>query len=316
LQRSIGPMVRIETRFPIGLARAHVDANQLELALLNLVVNARDALPESGSITIAAREEAVDAGEANILSPGAYVCLSVSDTGDGMDEAVLARAMEPFFTTKGIGKGTGLGLSMVHGLAAQSGGRLVLKSRKGEGTTAEIWLPVAKARDEEALAWSPAGPTAAATGSASAATVLAVDDDALVLSGTTAMLEDLGHTVIEACSGSEALAILHSGRPVDLVITDQAMPGMTGAQLANAIKAQWPDLPVMLATGYAELPSDTDPDLPKLNKPFSQEMLARAIAEGTRGVEESDKVVPSPATGLILQAASRPAESHRHRSTA
>ena len=117
------------------------DANQLEMALLNLAVNARDAMPDGGPITIAAREEDVAARPARGLAPGDYVCLSVSDTGEGMDEATLARAAEPFFTTKGVGKGTGLGLSMVHGMAEQSGGRLVLKSKEGEGTTAELWLP-------------------------------------------------------------------------------------------------------------------------------------------------------------------------------
>jgi PAS domain S-box-containing protein len=141
LQRSIGPMVRIETRFPLGLSLAQVDANQLELALLNLVVNARDAMPDGGTITIAGQEQTIGSNHISGLAPGRYVCLSVSDTGQGMDEVTLARAMEPFFTTKGVGKGTGMGLSMVHGLAAQSGGRLVLTSRKGEGTTAEVWLP-------------------------------------------------------------------------------------------------------------------------------------------------------------------------------
>jgi signal transduction histidine kinase len=132
LQRSIGPTIRIETRFPLHLPRALVDGHQLELALLNLVVNARDAMPDGGTITISAREE----GQAG------FICLSVADTGEGMDEATLAHASEPFFTTKGTGKGTGLGLSMVHGLAEQSGGALALKSQKGEGTTAEIWLPI------------------------------------------------------------------------------------------------------------------------------------------------------------------------------
>jgi len=122
LQRSIGPMIRIETRFPLGLPCAQVDANQLELALLNLVVNAREAMQEGGTITVAGQERAIQAGHTNGLAPGGYVCLSVSDTGEGMDEATLARAMEPFFTTKEVGNGTGLGLSMVHGLAAQPGG--------------------------------------------------------------------------------------------------------------------------------------------------------------------------------------------------
>ncbi|HEY0421084.1 MAG TPA: ATP-binding protein, partial [Acetobacteraceae bacterium] len=144
LRSSLGSQVRIGTRFPPSLHRAHVDVNQLELALLNLAVNARDAMPEGGELTIGARFERVAPGEAGTLSPGGYVVVSVTDTGEGMEEAILARAMEPFFTTKEVGKGTGLGLSMVHGLAAQSGGRLVLRSRKGQGTTAELWLPEAR----------------------------------------------------------------------------------------------------------------------------------------------------------------------------
>src|SRR5215210_7622016 len=151
LQRSIGT-VQIETRFPLRLAPVLVDANQLELAVLNLIVNARDAMPEGGTITVAAREEVIRSSSAGGLRPGNYVSLSVVDTGIGMDEATLERVIEPFFTTKGIGKGTGLGLSMVHGLAEQSGGRLVLKSRKGHGTTAEIWLPVAEVAGENAPA--------------------------------------------------------------------------------------------------------------------------------------------------------------------
>ena len=147
LQRSIGPMVQIETRFPLGLPHAKVDANQLELALLNLVVNARDAMPEwRRDHRSCAREDRCRWSLQVVSAPGSYICLSVTDTGQGMDEATIARALEPFYTTKGVGQGTGLGLPMVHGLAAQSGGRLVLKSRPGEGTTAEVWLPTAEVR--------------------------------------------------------------------------------------------------------------------------------------------------------------------------
>ena len=144
LQRSLGPSVAIETRFPLVSKPVLGDANQLEMILLNLTVNARDAMPDGGQIVIAAREEVLRPGEGSRLKPGAYVCLTVRDTGIGMDEATLRRAMEPFFTTKGPGKGTGLGLSMVHGVAEQSGGWFTLRSRPGEGTTAELWLPVAE----------------------------------------------------------------------------------------------------------------------------------------------------------------------------
>lgn len=275
LQHSLGSSVTIETRFPLVLDMVCADENQLELALLNLAVNARDAMPEGGTIIIAARQETVTLAHATKLPFGRYVCLSVTDTGEGMDEATLARAMEPFFTTKGIGKGTGLGLSMVHGLTEQSGGRFILKSRKGEGTTAELWLPVAEADREPAAEDRKAAETPRAT---RPLVVLAVDDDSLVLLNTAALLEELGHTVLEASSAREALAILHHEKHVDLVITDQVMPHTTGTQLAERIRAEWPNLPIVLATGFAELPADADPTLPRLDKPFGQNELAKAIA--------------------------------------
>jgi PAS domain S-box-containing protein len=274
LRRTIGPLIVIEARMPEALAAIQADANQLELALLNLTMNARDAMPNGGTIVIAAREETVpDGGPAGPLVPGRYVCLSVTDTGEGMDEATLKRAAEPFFTTKGIGKGTGLGLSMVHGLAEQSGGRLVLHSKVGEGTTAELWLPLAEAVAAHGAAAS-SGDVGA--GSTRPLTVLAVDDDRLVLMNTVAMLEEMGHTVLEATSGQQALDILRRHATLDLLITDEAMPQMTGLQLAKTVRAERPDLPIILATGYAEVPRDST--LPKLSKPFFQEDLVRAVA--------------------------------------
>ncbi len=250
--------IRVETLFPMHLPKVKVDANQLELAVLNLAVNARDAMPDGGLITIAAREEQDEGG----LSNSGYVALSVSDTGCGMDDEILKHAQEPFFTTKGVGKGTGLGLSMVHGLAEQSGGRLVLKSRPGEGTTADIWLPIAEeAAVPELRAEAPA-PAARASRQLS---VLVVDDDLLVLENTAAMLEDLGHIVVEARSGDEALALLRRTRTVDLVVTDYAMPGMTGLQLASAVAAERPETVILLSTGYADLPSDARSGLPRLS---------------------------------------------------
>jgi CheY-like chemotaxis protein len=206
-----------------------------------------------------------------------------------MDEATLARAQEPFFTTKGVGKGTGLGLSMVQGLAAQSGGRLVLRSLKGEGTTAEVWLPVAdyatitSIKDAEDYKPTPA---------IHALTVLVVDDDPLVLANTAAMLDDLGHTAGEASSGLQALDLLRAGRTFDLVITDQAMSGMTGVQLAREIQEEWPNLPVLLATGYADVPPGPDANLIRLSKPFGQDALARAIAECLNRHTDTAKVLP------------------------
>ncbi|CAN5188707.1 PAS domain-containing sensor histidine kinase [soil metagenome] len=274
LQSSLGPSVQIETRFPPKLDHVHADLNQLEMALLNLAVNARDAMPDGGSIVIAAREETVKPRSRSKLKAGRYVRLSVKDSGEGMDKATLRRAMEPFFTTKGVGRGTGLGLSMVHGMTEQSGGRLFLKSRKGEGTTAEIWLPIAKV--SRATQQAERFITDSASGG-HPLVVLAVDDDGLVLMNTAVMLQDLGHTVFEASSGSQALEILQREPSIDLVITDHAMPRMTGAQLAAAIKTEWPDLPVILATGYAELPPGVDANLPKLGKPFRQQDLMQAV---------------------------------------
>jgi PAS domain S-box-containing protein len=276
--------IRIETRFPMDLPKVKADANQLELAILNLAVNARDAMPNGGVITIAARED----HDENNPSEKRHVALSVADTGCGMDEETLKHAQEPFFTTKGIGKGTGLGLSMVNGLAEQSGGRLVLKSRVGEGTTAEIWLPVA----EEAAAPTLRGePIVSIPRSSRRLSVLVVDDDLLVLENTAAMLEDLGHAVVEARSGEEALALLRRTRTVDLAIMDYAMPGMTGLQLADAVAAERPGTVLLLSTGYAELPSGEHSSLPRISKPFDQAALAKAIEAAIRETEHTGPVV-------------------------
>jgi CheY-like chemotaxis protein len=278
LQRSIGSGIQITTQFPLRLSPAFADPNQLELALLNLTVNARDAMPHGGIITIAASEQEVtDSSEG--LAPGAYVCISVSDTGEGMDEATLARAAEPFFTTKGVGKGTGLGLSMIHGFASQSGGTLRLKSVQGQGTTAEIWLPARKEADAKRKApelGEEVGPMQEPL------CVLVVDDDELVLMNTTAMLEDLGHKVLEASSGEQALRTMRRAPAIQLVITDHLMPGMTGIQLIEALRPDRPDVPVILATGFADLPVNVAPGVARLDKPFRQKDLARTIAGAMR----------------------------------
>ena len=274
LERSLGPSIAIETRFPLSLSQVLGDANQLELALLNLAVNARDAMPKGGPLVISAREEIVGPGHASKLEPGNYVCLSVIDAGEGMSADTLKRATEPFFTTKGAGKGTGLGLSMVHGVSEQSGGRLILKSKVGEGTTAELWL---RATKTPAIA-AAAAPAAPETPTTTALTILAVDDDALILMNTSAMLEDLGHRVFTAMSGREALEIL-AKQPVDLLITDQAMPGMTGYQLAEAVRERRPNMPIILASGYAELPAGSNLALHRLAKPFWQSELDQCLAK-------------------------------------
>jgi len=276
LQRSLGPSIMIESHFPIGLSMVRADSNQLESALLNLAVNARDAMPKGGPMIISAHEEDVPMGSSLRLVPGKYVCLSIEDKGEGMPEDTINRATEPFFTTKGVGKGTGLGLSMVQGFAEQSGGRLRLKSEVGIGTTAEVWLPAADAMYEPEMA---AVQKSRKDSGTHELVVLAVDDDFLVRMGTAAMLEDLGHSVKEASSGEEALEILAQGIKVDLVITDQAMPRMTGVGLAEAILARQPDMPIILATGYAELQEGLGPKLPRLSKPFSQEQLSVAMRD-------------------------------------
>lgn len=273
LERSLGPSIFIETRFPLKLPWIKTDPNQLEMALLNLMVNARDAMPQGGHIVVAARPESV--GKGQVLHPGSYVCLSVNDKGEGMDAATLARATDPFFTTKEVGKGTGLGLPMVHGLAQESGGALVLKSQKGKGTTAELWFPVADSAP--AATTVDEVPPSTAT-MARKLTVLVVDDDPLVLTNMTAMLEDLGHTVHEASSAREALSILGWESGIELVLTDQAMPQMTGAELIGEIKSRWPKLSTILATGFAELPSGLDSlQQITLAKPFLQYDLQQAV---------------------------------------
>jgi CheY-like chemotaxis protein len=199
----------------------------------------------------------------------------VTDSGHGMDEMTLARAADPFFTTKGVGRGTGLGLSMVHGLAEQSGGRLALHSRPGQGTTAEIWMrAAAHERRAETEAQAPQRPEPRVA----PLTVLVVDDDPLVLVNTAVMLEDLGHQVIEASSAAQALRVLDDGVVVDLLITDQVMPGMTGAVLIERAQRDRPDFPVLLATAFGELSDNAAAAIPKLVKPFQQEALARAIS--------------------------------------
>ena len=288
LERSLGPSIPIETRFPLKLPIVEADPNQLELAILNLAVNARDAMPQGGTVTIGARPEIIAADHQIGLPAGSYLCLWVSDEGEGMDAETLARATEPFFTTKGVGKGTGLGLPMVHGVAEQSGGRFLLKSMKGAGTTAEIWLPAAL----QAAAAKHVAAAAAEVPTAGPLIILAVDDDNLVLRNTAAMLEDLGHTVFEAASGEQAMDILRRENHIDLVITDQAMPGITGAQLAEAIAAGWPDMPIIIATGFAEMAPGLAMNVPRLSKPFNQTALARSVSAAIRTRRDPVSVVP------------------------
>ena len=273
LERALGPSVFVSTRFPLSLPLVHTDKSQLETALLNLAVNARDAMPKGGPIVLSTDYRSTDSSTAGKLKPGNYVVLSVTDTGQGMDADTLNRATEPFFTTKGVGKGSGLGLSMVHGLAEQSGGTLLLKSKIGHGTTAELWLPLASS---EAKKPSAEVPVRGSSPKFQAKKVLAVDDDALVLMNTVALLEELGHTVFDAMSGEEALKMLER-EDIDLIVTDYAMPKMTGGELATTIKLQWPHVKIIVATGYAEMPDEHKDKFERLGKPFSSEDLKAAI---------------------------------------
>ena len=265
LERSLGPRVVLHVDIPEVLPPASIDANQLELAILNLAINARDAMPDGGSIDI--KVSAHRASNDPSLSSGDYLKLSVIDSGTGMPPEILKRAIEPFFSTKPLGKGTGLGLSMVHGLAVQLGGALQLSSKVGEGTNATLVLPIATAAPEAASAAAPAQKANRS------AVILLVDDDPLIAMSTTEMLEDLGHRVIGASSGAHALDIIRSGQQIDLMVTDHVMPGMTGIELAAVSRQLRPSLPILLATGYAELPEGTQVDLPRLAKPYHQDQL-------------------------------------------
>jgi CheY-like chemotaxis protein/anti-sigma regulatory factor (Ser/Thr protein kinase) len=276
LQSSLGPSIHIQAEFAEALSPVLADVNQLELAILNLATNARDAMPQGGRILIQAQERSGEevAAPDRQLAPGRYVCLTITDEGEGMDEATLALAVDPFFTTKGVGKGTGLGLSMVHGLAEQLGGRLMLKSEKGVGTTAELWLPVAG----DAVADKPPA-VESAVPPVNGLKVLVVDDDSLVLTSTRLLIEDLGHQVLCASSGVQALELYERFQDFDLVITDMAMPQMDGAQLAKLLRDRQPTLPIILATGYAERLEGFATQLPRLIKPFKQIDLVQIIGQ-------------------------------------
>jgi signal transduction histidine kinase len=271
LARSLGPEIGLSFDLTTRPAISLIDANQVELALLNLAVNARDAMPNGGELRIGVdRVSEADAGE---VPGGEFVRVWVSDSGTGMDEATLQRAIDPFFSTKELGKGTGLGLSMVHGLAVQLHGELRLQSTLGKGTRAELYFPatlqIAARRSENDVAIVPA---------ARRSRILLVDDDALISRSSVDMLEDLGHEVLGASSGKEALDVLRSTDPIDLLITDFAMPGMTGMQLIECAREIFPDLHVLLATGYAELPNGSTNDVPRIGKPYTQPQLASEIA--------------------------------------
>jgi signal transduction histidine kinase/CheY-like chemotaxis protein len=272
VRRSLGPTIHVVVDLPGALPAVRVDPNQLELALLNLAVNARDAMPGGGRLSIAAAVQAVDDGDPVGLRAGGYVRLIAADTGIGMDKATLTRAVEPFFSTKGLGKGTGLGLSMIHGLAAQSGGTLRIESEVGRGTSIELWLPVSDEAADDADA-DESEPLPAPQH----ATVLLVDDEEIVRTATADMLRDLGYSVVEMPSASQAIAAIRSGVDVDVLVTDYLMPGMTGASLIHELRAMGAGLPTLLVTGYAATGEDVPHDVPRLAKPFRQADIAAQV---------------------------------------
>ena len=272
MQRTIGPHIQVDVETMPDLPPARIDPGQLELAILNLAVNARDAMGGGGRLRIRLDEVTVAHG-GDGLEPGRYIRLAVKDSGVGMDELTLKRAIEPFFTTKGHGEGTGLGLSMVHGLAAQSGGALRINSRVGKGTTAALWLPAADGEAEELKDRDNRLPVQPRR-----ATILLVDDEDLVRQATAEMLREMGHRVVEARSGAAALSQLGADHEFDLLITDYLMPGMRGSELAEEVRRRLPGLPALLMTGYANLAKGEAAGIPRLSKPFREADLARHVA--------------------------------------
>jgi signal transduction histidine kinase len=275
-----GPRIRVEFEVDPGLPPARADANQLEMALLNLSVNARDAMRDGGALVISARRREIalgpgpeSAGRPRLdLPPGDYVAIGVADTGVGMDEETLRRCVEPFFSTKGLGRGTGLGLSMVHGLASQLGGALEIESAPGHGSRFTLWLPASE-RLDHAAADAPAAPEARPV----RGLALVVDDEDLVRASTADMLAELGYDVIEASCAEDALTLLDGPAAVDVLVTDHMMPGMTGVELARAVRASRPCTNVLIISGYAEV-EGLAPELPRLAKPFRQNDLAESLA--------------------------------------
>ncbi len=271
--RSLGPTIVFRTVMPDHPAIATVDANQLELALLNLCVNSRDAMPGGGELAVTIGCAPASAAPV-ALPPGEYVTLAVRDTGTGMSAQTIARAIEPFYTTKEVGKGTGLGLSMVHGLAAQLGGAMHIASTPGAGTTITLWLPAAGAAAAGGSAEEPAARLPSRS-----ARILLVDDEELVRSVSADILRDAGYDVTEAASPAAAREILRSGYTPEVLVTDQLMPGGKGSDLAVEFTALVPHLAVLIVTGFTDMPSAP---WPRLAKPFS----GAALVERVRGLVE------------------------------
>jgi CheY-like chemotaxis protein/two-component sensor histidine kinase len=271
INSTVGPQVVLNIEVAEGMPFAKADPNQLEMAVLNLAVNARDAMDGPGVIGISVSAEVLEEGEVSNLRPGRYIRLLVSDTGHGMDESTLCRAIEPFFSTKGVGQGTGLGLSMAHGLATQLGGALTIASQVGKGTQVSIWLPDCE-ECPRASDGIPGEKRSTWTG-----TALLVDDEACIRISTADMLNALGFAVTEASSAESALAAIDGGMVPELLITDHLMPGMTGVQLARLVRERWPNTKTLIVSGFADV-DGIDPSFARLTKPFMQGELEAAIA--------------------------------------
>lgn len=282
LTRTLGGFIRIERELSERLWMAMVDPDQLELAILNLCINARDAMAENGVLTLSTRNETVEEGQVTDLGRGEYVVISVADTGAGMTPEILSRVLEPFFTTKEVGKGTGLGLSMVYGLAQQSGGTVTINSAVGVGTTVELYLSKT-VTDESSV---PNREVSSDTPSEKMR-ILLVDDDAEVRTVTAAYLNEMGHRVVEAADGAAALEILKTDDQLDLLIADFAMPGMTGLELVVKARTLDPEVGVLLVTGYAD-PERMPEDYPVLHKPFTRADLGAKVAEAARKADSAD----------------------------
>jgi CheY-like chemotaxis protein len=295
LRRTLGGTVDVRTALASDLWSALVDPHQLELVILNLAINARDAMPLGGGVTIATRNVAAGEIDKSLgLAPGDYVRLSVADTGVGMTPEVLARACDPFFTTKEVGKGSGLGLAQVYGVARQSGGALRIESTVGQGTAVEIYLPRSFGRPAAAAEPRQRQPAGTVAGGA---TVLVVDDHEDVREVATAQLEALGYQVVQAASGKVALDLLGSGNGIDLLMVDYAMPEMSGVDLARAVQRKCPEMPVLIVTGYADtaLVHGQIPLARIMKKPYRMTELAEAVENllRRRGAERpAGNVVP------------------------
>jgi PAS domain S-box-containing protein len=279
LRRTIGETIDLAIVAANDLWLTLCDPNQLESALLNLAINARDAMPDGGKLTLSTANVRLDGVTADspALSPGDYVCIGVADTGTGMSAEVAARAFDPFFTTKPIGQGTGLGLSMIYGFARQSNGHVTIDSKLGQGTSVKLYLP----RHDGDIAAQHAAAIRAAEHAATGETVMVVEDEPVVRAVILEMLDDQGYRTLEAVDGPSGLRILRNHQRIDLLVTDVGLPGMNGRQLADQARETRPDLKILFITGYAESVAMSDgflqPGMEMITKPFDLDMLSRRI---------------------------------------